>query len=91
MALLSPLRRRMLLLARSERGMALPFALFALIASFALASAAVMSSVDAQQGTKRDHDSKEAIATADAGASLALLRLNRFMPSLSVAKPCVGP
>ena len=58
--------------------MALPTALFAMIASFALASVAVLSSVDAQQGTKRDHESKEAIAAADAGANVALLRLNRF-------------
>jgi hypothetical protein len=90
MALLGPLRRRMLLLARSEHGMALPTALFAMIASFALASAAVLSSVDAQQGTKRDHESKEAIAAADAGANLALLRLNRFKSSLKTS-PCVGP
>jgi hypothetical protein len=71
--------------------MALPTALFAMIASFALASAAVLSSVDAQQGTQRDHYSKEAIAAADSGANLALLRLNRFMPSLSTETPCVGP
>jgi hypothetical protein len=91
MALLGPLRRRLLLLARSEHGMALPTALFAMIASFALASVAVLSSVNAQQGTKRDHESKEAIAAADAGASVALLRLNRFQRSLTEATPCVGP
>jgi hypothetical protein len=71
--------------------MALPTALFAMIASLALASAAIMSSVDVQQGTARDHDSKEAIAAADAGAGLALLRLNRFQGNLSLAHPCVGP
>jgi hypothetical protein len=71
--------------------MALPIALFAMIVSFALASAAVLSSVDAQQGTKRDRNSKDAIAAADAGASLALLRLNRFQNSLTKATPCVGP
>lgn len=71
--------------------MALPTALFAMIASFALASAAVLSSVDAQRGTKRDRDSKSAIAAADAGASVALLRLNRFQSSLTESKPCVGP
>jgi hypothetical protein len=76
---------------RSERGMALPMALFAMIASFALASAAVLSSVDAQQGTKRDHESKEAIAAADAGAGVALLRLNRFESKLSASNHCVGP
>lgn len=71
--------------------MALPTALFAMVASMALASAAVMSSVDVQQGTGRDHDSKEAIAAADAGANLALLRLNRFLGNLSLANPCAGP
>jgi hypothetical protein len=76
---------------RDERGIAVPTALMALVASFALASVAVMSTVNVQQGTKRDHDSKEAIAAADAGANIALLRLNRFLPSLSVAKPCIGP
>jgi hypothetical protein len=71
--------------------MALPTALFAMIASLALASAAVLSSVDVQQGSTRDHDSKEAIAAADAGAGVALLRLNRFQGSLSLTNPCVGP
>lgn len=86
---------RFLLLARSlgrdQRGVTIPTALMALVASFALASVAVMSTVNVQQGTKRDHASKEAIAAADAGANIALLRLNRFLPSLSVTHPCVGP
>ena len=52
------LRARLLHLARSERGMALPAALFATIASLALAGAAVLSTVDVQQGAKRDNGSK---------------------------------
>jgi len=60
-------RRRLSLLLRSERGMALPTALFAMIASFGLASAAVLSSIDVQQGSSRDSGSKNAIAAADAG------------------------
>src|SRR5258705_5776891 len=83
-------RARLRLLLRSESGMALPTALFAMIASMALASAAVLSSVNVQQGFGRDHDSKEAIAAADAGASVALLRLNRFQSKLTAATPCVG-
>src|SRR5436190_7818910 len=71
--------------------MALPTALFAMIASFALASVAVMSSVDAQHGTVRDRASKNAIAAADAGAGVALLRLNRFQKKLSASTPCIGP
>lgn len=78
-------------LRRNERGIAVPTALMALIASFALASVAVMSTVDVQQGTHRDHDSKEAIAAADAGANIALLRLNRYQASLSTTHPCIGP
>src|SRR5690349_22390636 len=78
-------------LRRNERGIAVPTALMALVASFAIASVAVMSTVDVQQGTKRDHDSKEAIAAADAGANIALLRLNRYLPSMTTAHPCIGP
>lgn len=76
---------------RDERGIAVPTALMALIATFAISSVAVMSTVDVQQGTKRDHDSKEAIAAADAGANIALLRLNRYLPSMTLAHPCIGP
>lgn len=78
-------------LRRNERGIAVPTALMALVATFAISSVAVMSTVDVQQGTRRDHDSKEAIAAADAGANIALLRLNRYLPSLTLAHPCLGP
>lgn len=91
MAVIGPLRERLRLLIGSERGMALPTALFAMIASFALASVAVLSSIDAQRGTARDSGSKSAIAAADAGAGLALLRLNRFKSKLKTATPCIGP
>jgi hypothetical protein len=91
MAFRDRIRLRLLALRHDQRGIAVPTALMALVASFALASVAVMSTVDVQQGTARDHDSKEAIAAADAGASIAMLRLNRFLPYLSVAHPCIGP
>jgi Tfp pilus assembly protein PilX len=78
-------------LRRNERGIAVPTALMALIATFALASVAVMSTIDVQRGTARDHDSKEAIAAADAGASIAMLRLNRYLPTLTTGVSCVGP
>jgi hypothetical protein len=91
MAVMRPLRRRLRLLARSEQGMALPTALFAMIASFALASVAVLSSIDSQRGTARDSASKNAIAAADAGAGVALLRLNQFAKKLNLWTPCIGP
>jgi hypothetical protein len=90
MAAFRALRLRFALLARSESGMALPTALFATIASLGLASAAVMSSVDVQHGTKRDSASKNAIAAADAGASIALLRLNRYASAFTTSTPCLG-
>jgi hypothetical protein len=92
MGFLSPLRRRLRTLVRGERGMALPTAIFATVASFALASTAVVATVDTQHGTARDHDSKEAIAAADAGANVALLRLNRYATSLSTSSSsnCLG-
>jgi hypothetical protein len=77
-------------LRRSERGMALPAAMFATIASLGMAGAAVMSSVNVQQGSHRDGDSKSAIAAADAGANIALLRLNRYATAFSTSTPCLG-
>ncbi len=68
--------------------MALPVALFAMISSMALASAAVMATVDVQQGSKQDNSSKSAIAAADAGANIARLRMNRYAYILS-SKPCL--
>jgi hypothetical protein len=91
MALLDRLGGRFRALVSSESGMALPTAVFAMVASMGMASVAVLSSVDVQQGTHRDRNSKNAIAAADAGAGLALLRLNRFQGSLSASNPCVGP
>jgi hypothetical protein len=77
-------------LLRGEDGMALPTALFAMIAAFGLSSAAIVASVDSQRGTARDSSSKQAIAAADAGANAALLRLNRYANALTVATPCLG-
>jgi hypothetical protein len=77
-------------LAESENGMALPTAIFATVAAFGLGSAAVIASVDTQRGTARDQNSKEAIAAADAGANVALLRLNRYSNALTTSTPCLG-
>lgn len=63
--------------------MALPTVLFAMVASMGLAGAAVVASVDVQQGSKRDSGSKSAIAAADAGANIATMRLARFSKTLA--------
>jgi hypothetical protein len=78
-------------LRRNEAGIAVPTAMMALIASFALASVAVLSTVNVQSGTNRDRNSKQAIAAADAGANVAMLRLNRYLPKLTPLNACVGP
>jgi hypothetical protein len=61
----------------SERGFAMPTVLLALVASFGLASAAVVASVTSQGGSVRDQNTKAALGAAEAGASNALLRFNR--------------
>jgi hypothetical protein len=86
----SRIAARLRLLVRDERGIALPTALFATIASLGLASAAVMSSVDVQQGTKRDNGSKSAIGAADAGANVAMQRLNQYAGELKGEDVCVN-
>jgi len=73
-----------------ERGMAVATALVAMTVAFSFASAAVVYSVNTQHGTVRDHDTKEAIAAADAGANVALMRMNQFSKAVSTASPCVG-
>jgi hypothetical protein len=88
MAPLLRLRRRIAMLARSERGMALPVALFAMIAGMALASAAVVATVNVQQGSHRDSSTKNAIAVADAGANIARARIDRYAVVLAT-NPCL--
>src|SRR5213080_4792597 len=83
-----PIQRRVIKLVRSERGMALPVALFAMIAGTALASAAVVATVNVQQGSHRDSSTKSAIAVADAGANIARSRINRYAVVLAT-KPCL--
>src|SRR3712207_8559141 len=50
-----------------------------LFRSFAFVSVGVVSSVNAQRGTMRDQDSKAALAAAEAGANMALMRSNRYL------------
>lgn len=68
--------------------MALPVALFAMIAGMALASAAVVSTIDVQQGSHRDASTKSAIAVADAGANIARARIDRYAGVLA-SKECL--
>lgn len=89
MTLASAIRRRLALLVRGEEGIALPVALLATTIGMALAGVAVMSTVDVQSSSHRDSSAKSAIAAADAGVSVALLRLKRDQEELA-ATPCLG-
>lgn len=78
------------LLARSENGMALPVAMLSTVAALGLAGATVMATAGVQRGSKRDNGSKSAIAAADAGANVAMQRLNRNGGLLNGEKPCLN-
>lgn len=70
--------------------MALPVAVFAMVSSMGLAGAAVVATVDVQQGVGRDNASKAAIAAADAGANVARERQARYGYILNQFHPCLG-
>lgn len=72
-------RRALNRLVRSERGIAVPTVLGAIVAGMALAGVAVTSSIMAQRGTDRDSAAKRALAVADAGAEVALYRQNKVL------------
>lgn len=74
-------------LRRSERGFALPTVLMIIVAGLGLGGAAVAASIQAQSGSVRDEDSKDALAAADAGVQLALYRQNKI--ATSSTQPCV--
>jgi hypothetical protein len=88
MQILAPMRRLLGRLRSDERGMALPMALFAMIAGMALASAAVIATVNVQEGSHRDSSTKSAIAVADAGANIARMRIDRYAAVLAT-HPCM--
>jgi hypothetical protein len=74
-----------------QRGMAVPTALFATIAGMGLVTAAALSTIHAQRGTSGDEDRKAAIAAADAGANVALLRQNKVhSATTNMSYPCIG-
>src|SRR5690349_6972397 len=88
MRFLTSIRRLLQRLGSDERGMALPIALLSMIAGTALASAAVIASVNVQQGSHRDSSTKSAIAVADAGANIARMRIDRYAAVLAI-HPCM--
>ena len=58
------------------RGFAVPTVMFMMLATFAVATVALVASLSSQRGVVRDQDSKQAFAVAEAGISQALLHYN---------------
>jgi hypothetical protein len=75
---------------RSERGVAVPMVLTIMLAGLGLAGAAIMASVSAQKGTSRDQLSKQALAAADAGAQVAILREDKIVTQAGLQCVIVG-
>jgi type II secretory pathway pseudopilin PulG len=74
----------------AEDGFAVPTVFLAILAAFGLASAAVVSSINAQRGTVRDQETKAALATAEAGIANAMLRYNRISSEDAACAPVGG-
>lgn len=70
---------------RSEDGIALPVAIMSLVLIGILAAVLASTSVQLNETSSRDRDSKRALAAAEAGMNTALDRLNRLLPLASQA------
>lgn len=77
-------------LRHSERGVALPVAITVTFIGLGLAAVPVLASINTQHGDSRNQGSNQALAAAEAGANLALLRQSQMIASTSAEKPCVG-
>ncbi|HVV90643.1 MAG TPA: hypothetical protein VHB53_09130, partial [Solirubrobacterales bacterium] len=65
-------------LRRSERGVALPVAITVTFIGLGLAAVPVLASINTQHGDSRNQGSNQALAAAEAGANLALLRQSQM-------------
>ncbi len=75
-------------LGRSERGIALPMALLMTTIALGFAAVPILASVNADTGDSRDQGTNMALAAAEAGMSLGLLRQTQMKPGSS--EPCVS-
>jgi hypothetical protein len=90
MSLLARIRSRIRSLAGDQSGIAIPTAVGSTALAFALVSAAVLVSVDVQRGSTRDSATKRALAAADGGAAVAVLRQNKLGSLITSGSPCLG-
>jgi Tfp pilus assembly protein PilX/CII-binding regulator of phage lambda lysogenization HflD len=77
------LRRALRELRRSERGFALPMALVVTVVAMGFAAVPVVASINAQSGDSHNQGSNEALAAAEAGAEVALLKQSRMLSQVT--------
>ncbi len=79
-------------LRRSERGIALPMALTITVIAMGFAAVPVVASINAQSGDSHNQGSNEALAAAEAGAEVALLKQSRMLSGATdgTHPVCVG-
>lgn len=83
---MTPRRRAAAVLRRlrcAEDGIALPVTMLATGIGMAFAGVVIVASVNTQSGSVRAHSSNAALAAADAGLNVAILRQNQLMPTTS--------
>jgi hypothetical protein len=73
---------------RSERGIALPMAMMITVVAMGLAAVPIMASINVQSGSSHNQAGNEALAAAETGAELAVLRQSELLPPS--AEPCVS-
>ena len=66
-------------LVRSERGIALPMALMITVIAMGFAAVPIVASVNSQSGDTRNQGGNEALAAAEAGAELGVLRQSALL------------
>lgn len=83
------LRRLLVELARSERGIALPMALIITVIAMGFAAVPVVASINAQSGDSHNQGTNEALAAAEAGAELAVLKQGEQLKGEEPNVPCL--
>jgi hypothetical protein len=84
------LRRSFHELRHSERGIALPMALMLTVIAMGMAAVPILAAVGSQEGDSRSQSGNEALAAAEAGAELAVLRQSKSLVNnkSSTIPPC---
>jgi hypothetical protein len=87
------LRRSLQQLIRSERGIALPMALMVTVIAMGFAAVPIVATVNAQNGDSHSQGTNEALAAAEAGAELAVLRQSEALTNSAANNiaTCVSP